>query len=104
MSPYTSDPNSEKFEKVNFRGHVLDFSLKVISKYVKNYTAIDTLPYLPSMDEIYAEITGKEKKPWPIFKYIDVNELILKYNLPNKISSHNWRPTKNVNRVYYHVA
>lgn len=47
LSIHTSDPTCKKFEKVYVRGHILEFSSSATSKYLNNYTSINTLPKIP---------------------------------------------------------
>ena len=86
----------EEFEKVFVRGHVYEFSPRIISEYF-NITIPKNLNYEREyvLDDVALELVG-HKTTWPRTNVFRVVDLTLKYNGLRKITLNNWYPTKHV--------
>ena len=86
----------DEFEKVFVRGHVYEFSPRVISEYL-NITIPENFNYERDyvLDDFGSELLG-HKTTWPRTNVLRVADLTLKYNGLHKTALSNWYPTKHV--------
>ena len=85
-----------KFEKVFVRGHVYDFSPRIISEYL-NISVPEDFNYEKDyvLDDVASELLGY-KTTWPKTNVLRVADLTFKYNALHKIALSNWYPTKDM--------
>ena len=79
----------EQFEKAFVRGHVYDFSPRVISEYL-NIPILENFNFERDyvLDDVASELLG-HKTDWPRTNVLRVADLTLKYNSIHKIALSN---------------
>ena len=94
----------EQFEKVFVRGHVYEFSPRVINEYLNISIPEDFVfenDYV--FDDVATELLGY-KTTWPKINVLMVVDLTPKNNGLHKIALSNWYPTKHVTTLSHDFA
>lgn len=80
LNKFMTYPNYARFEKIYVREYVIEFSHRLINRFVRCFTCIDEviIDEIPNLDVIYGSITGKEACYWPSCRYINASELTMK--------------------------
>ena len=94
----------EQFVKVFVRGHVYNFSPRVISEYL-NIPILENVNFERDyvLDDVASELLG-HKTIWLMTNVLRVADLTLKYNDLHKIALSNWYPTKHVTTSSHEFA
>ena len=89
----------DQFEKVFVRGHVYEFSPRVISEYLNiSIPAHFNFEKYYVLDDVATKLLGY-KTFWPKTNVLRVPDLTLKYNGLYKIALSNWYPTNHVSTL-----